>query len=284
MTPDAGPERFVLIIGSMKAGTTSLFSYLAAHPAVAPSQPKEPDFFTGPSRWGDDPLATYRALWDWDPERHDWALEASTSYTKMPAHLGVPGRVKSLGDYEFRFIYVMRDPVQRMASHLTHLATRKGRRDRAGVADFEAALAVSRYAMQLDAWVAHWPRETILPLVFEEMAQDPAAVVACVHAFLDLPPADLDLGEARIHNARTEMAADQVLSGLLDRAPWLEPIHHWLPTPLRTATRSLAGRWGSHEVALAPGQRQRAIEVLKPEARRIREEWGVDTSRWKSVA
>ena len=38
-------ERYALIIGAMKAGTTTLFDHLAAHPAVAPSHPKEPGFF-----------------------------------------------------------------------------------------------------------------------------------------------------------------------------------------------------------------------------------------------
>ena len=36
---------FALIIGAMRCGTTSLFSYLSQHPEVAPSTPKEPDFF-----------------------------------------------------------------------------------------------------------------------------------------------------------------------------------------------------------------------------------------------
>jgi hypothetical protein len=37
---------FALIIGSMKSGTTSLFRYLAEHPELSPSTPKEPNFFS----------------------------------------------------------------------------------------------------------------------------------------------------------------------------------------------------------------------------------------------
>jgi len=36
----------LFVIGAMKSGTTSLHSYLAAHPQVFMSTPKEPRFFT----------------------------------------------------------------------------------------------------------------------------------------------------------------------------------------------------------------------------------------------
>ncbi len=39
-------NNFALIIGAMKCGTTSLFSYLAQHPEISACQPKEPDFFS----------------------------------------------------------------------------------------------------------------------------------------------------------------------------------------------------------------------------------------------
>ena len=39
-------DRYALIIGAMKCATTSLFSYLAEHPAIAPAKIKEPEFFS----------------------------------------------------------------------------------------------------------------------------------------------------------------------------------------------------------------------------------------------
>ena len=37
--------RLCLVIGAMKAGTTSLFAHLARHPEIAPCRDKEPSFF-----------------------------------------------------------------------------------------------------------------------------------------------------------------------------------------------------------------------------------------------
>ena len=47
------------IIGAMKAGTTSLASYLASHPEVFMSTPKEPGFFNQP-----DPSTGVRAAYE----------------------------------------------------------------------------------------------------------------------------------------------------------------------------------------------------------------------------
>ena len=74
-------ENFAIIIGAMKAGTTTLFDHLAAHPAIAPASPKEPGFFAFEEKF-DAGLASYEALFDFDAESHKWALEASTDYTK----------------------------------------------------------------------------------------------------------------------------------------------------------------------------------------------------------
>ena len=38
-------DSYILIIGAMKSGTTSLFATLAQHPQIAPAHPKEPGFF-----------------------------------------------------------------------------------------------------------------------------------------------------------------------------------------------------------------------------------------------
>lgn len=275
--------RFCLIIGAMKGGTTSLFEYLALHPEVAPSDPKEPDFFTDEERWRGG-IAAYRSFWDWDPEAHTVALEASTSYTKHPWHSGVPERVKSLGDLEFRFVYVVRDPVDRLISHLSHLATRRGGPDRVGPEDFERALGVSRYATQLDVWTEHWPRELMLPTPYESLVADPAAALEGVRRFLGLRPFHREIGDLEIYNARIDMAADQTLSRVVDRAPWLAPLRTWIPRPVHRAVRRVAGGWASHTVGLTAAQRAQAVETLRPEAERLREEWGVDTSVWNTLS
>ena len=83
--PDDG---FVIIVGAMKAGTTSLFDYLKAHPAICPAMMKEPEYFTHYQHHGFRArginIKQYSDLWQFDPSQHRYALEASTGYTKVP--------------------------------------------------------------------------------------------------------------------------------------------------------------------------------------------------------
>ncbi len=277
-------RRFALIIGAMKSGTTSLFRHLTAHPAVCPCNVKEPDFFSDETAWKQG-MGAYRRLWDWDPDIHQLALEASTNYAKVPGMAGVPERIRAVAaDSEFRFIYLMRDPVRRIASHLTHNAIKRGGADRLAEKDFEWALDVSRYATQLDAYLEHWPREAILPLIHEEMRRHPQAVVKRAVAFLGLEPHSMDPEVLRqAHNTRMDLATTSAITRTLGDRPFFPRLRKWTPEPLVRAIRELVGRWNLHEVALTPEQRERAARELAPEIERLRREWGIDTSWWDTA-
>ncbi|MFB6374644.1 MAG: sulfotransferase domain-containing protein, partial [Bradymonadaceae bacterium] len=118
-TPDI--DRFALIIGAMKSGTTSLFNYLSEHPEIAPCRMAEPHFFAKPLKWKKG-LDWYRDLWDWEPVRHTVALEASTNYAKGFKFEGVPDRIAKAAEsgLDFRFLYIMRHPVDRLVSQYNH--------------------------------------------------------------------------------------------------------------------------------------------------------------------
>ena len=87
-----------LVIGAMKAGTTSLYHYLRDHPQVFMPDTKEVNFF--------NPLRNWRHGVSWYEEQFRAAPaealavgEASTSYTKYPWVKDVPERITSvLGD------------------------------------------------------------------------------------------------------------------------------------------------------------------------------------------
>ena len=84
---------YVLIIGSMKCGTSSLYTSLVRHPEICPCTKKEPEFFTFDTKH-DFP---YEQLWEFDSQRHRYVIEASTGYTKFPMRTSVPQRIKSYG-------------------------------------------------------------------------------------------------------------------------------------------------------------------------------------------
>src|SRR4051812_23979775 len=102
-----------IIIGAMKAGTTSLARYVDLHPRLHTSRRKEPDFFlrdAAPPKT----LAWYEAGFE---ETGKLQCEASTNYTKYPFSRGVPARMHALLP-GIKLIYILRDPVERIRSHL----------------------------------------------------------------------------------------------------------------------------------------------------------------------
>ena len=178
------PSSFAIIIGAMKSGTTTLFDLLQQHPEIACSKIKEPDFFSensDPNQHWDE----YLDLWDWDPDRHKIALEASTSYTKLPFIKGVPARIAASPAKKVKFIYLMRNPISRIASQVRHsLYEGWGKSLDEGIT--EDLIDFSKYAMQIDAYAEIFPRENILLLTMEELSRSPEEVLQKVCKFLDI--------------------------------------------------------------------------------------------------
>lgn len=206
-----------LIIGAQRAGTTSLYRYLAQHPAVLPVVLTKGAHYFDTNH--DKGVGWYRAHF---PLRaHATILgsrlgvrvltgEGSPYYMFHPL---VPARVAELLP-EVRLIVLLRDPVERAYSHHQHEVARgfedlpfeeaidreperlAGERERL-IADptyrsFEhqhhSYLARGLYLEQLLAWHEHFPRDQLLVLIAEEFFADPAAGLDRVERFLGLPP------------------------------------------------------------------------------------------------
>lgn len=177
-----------LIIGAMKAGTTSLYHYLRAHPQVFMSSVKELDFFAHEPNDGRS-LDWYRR--QFAPADPDSAAigEASTIYTKYPRFPGVPERIAAQVP-EVKLIYVVRHPIERIRSHFQHQVAVGAER-----APFEQAvfdnpiyLHYSRYAMQIDQYLLHFPRDHMLVITSEDLRHKRLATVRQVYEFLGVEP------------------------------------------------------------------------------------------------
>lgn len=103
-----------LIIGARKAGTTSMYYYLQAHPQVYMSPEKELKFFVPEKNWTRG-VAWYEQYFD---EAGDAIAigEASPSYTRYPRSRGIPALIAEVLP-KARLIYLVRHPVDRMVSH-----------------------------------------------------------------------------------------------------------------------------------------------------------------------
>jgi hypothetical protein len=179
----------VIVIGGMKCGTTALHGYLADHPQVAMSKPKELNFFFGdrpggPGNWWRG-RGWYAARFAEAPAIRG---ESSPGYTS-PAHPGVAERMASVVP-GVRLLYVARDPLERAVSQYLH-----HRRDGDEPRDLASALldpgsqyiARSRHAERLRPFLDRFPHEQIRVLEHRDLLEDRRATLGAIFGWLGLP-------------------------------------------------------------------------------------------------
>lgn len=279
------PETFAILIGAMKAGTTTLFHRLAQHPQIAPSRRKEPDFFSQDA-WPRS-LADYQTLWpDWDPDEHHVALEASTTYTKRPRRPAIAPRVAQLVDehgIDVRFIYSLRDPLDRIRSHMTH-ALAGNDPDAHHLAGIRRGsveghtLEVSMYARQLDPYVEHFDRDRIHLVRFEALVEDPDPVLASIARFLDVDLDRLPQDHAQLNP--TVGKYEKSLLWQLAEDAGLGKATDLLPAPIRERLRETLGDEIEAKIEIGQARRAFLLDALHRDLERLRDEHGVDLSGW----
>lgn len=290
-------DRYLIIIGAMKAGTTSLFDYLARHPAIAPSAPKEPAYFAFDDvyRRGPD---WYRSLFRFDPSRHAVALEASTDYTKHPFCSDVPARMAAFGAQSIKLVYLLRHPLRRIESHALYVQQRRrevGRIDSerpdhsldAGVSP--VSLAISRYAEQLDQYEEWRRRGDLMILSLEAFSADPSGVGRDVCRFAGVDP-DLLPAEAEQRNAGDDVRRAREVNPLWRAAATIAPLRaavkSLVPSTtlqrLRLQTRKALKAEGRFK--LRPDEEAKLLDELRPDLRRLQRDYGFDAEKEWGIA
>lgn len=198
-----------MIIGAQKAGTTSLFAYLEQHPSVSVSHTKEVHFFDTSSGKGE---AWYRRQFEPRVEGRTY-IEASPYYLFHPR---VPERARRVVP-SAKLLVLLREPVARAFSNYQH-QVQKGREpltfeqairaEKERLGDSEERLArgeidysfehqhfsyLSRgfYAVQIERWLKHFPRDAMLILKAEDMFASPQSTFDEVCNFLGLRPFEI---------------------------------------------------------------------------------------------
>jgi hypothetical protein len=268
-------DNFLLIIGAMKSGTTSLFMYLAGHPEIAPARVKEPGFFAEADKWSRS-WAWYESLWDWNPRRHKYAMEASTCYTKQPAFPNAVERIAT-APARFKFIYLMRHPIERIESHLTHAQMVPQNLMEVST----HAIAVSNYARQLDDYYKRFPANDIKLLMFEDFKLQPVEVITDICSFLGL---DASFDCERIGIAYNQSKdRTRIVNPIIRSLRWSRAgsmLSKMLPADVRGRIKAKIDSRPLHSVHLSPKQKEESLAVLMPDLRRLQRDYGVDVSRW----
>lgn len=270
-------DAYVLIVGAMKAGTTTLHSLLAQHPAICPGVVKEPEFFSENQRHGYR-VDAYQDLWpDFDPGRHRYALEASAGYAKWPAEQGVADRIKAAG-ISPKILYVVRDPVARIESHIQYMEAKDGVR-RGGTDPYFIDLC--RYATQIEPFEAAFGPERVHVLTFDDLTAAPERTVAVIQDFLGLERVPVELKSAR---NRTADLRTSRLRRLVTRVRWLQRSVRLTPAWLRAGVERVLVKVlpakTPPRTRLTDAQIAEVRAELADEMRLLRDRFDIDVRPW----
>ncbi|HET6796257.1 MAG TPA: sulfotransferase domain-containing protein [Gemmatimonadales bacterium] len=240
----------VLIIGTQKGGTTSLFNYLAQHPDVSPPLTKEVHYFDFNYVRG---INWYRGRFPYDRvlRRGAMTLDASPYYMVHPL---VPERAAKLLP-QVKVIVLLRNPVDRALSHYNH-EVRGGReslsfaealeREPERLAGEEERLrsdpnyysynhhrySYTRrglYVEQLRRWAEHYPRSQMLVLQSERLFADAPGVTAAVHQFLGLRPQPLQQDQPFVQRSYDRALPPELRARLSSYfEPYNRELYRWM--------------------------------------------------------
>lgn len=191
-----------MIIGAMKCGTSSLAHMVSLHPDISFSKPKEPQFFSNYHDWRHR-LDQYHSHFTKSAKLYG---EGSTNYTKYPDF-----RWNIWDDiYEYnknmKFIYVVRDPVERIISHYSHIYETGFTDDPIDVAlrRIPGLINTTRYYTQISPYIKKFGREQVHIVLFDQMIKQPTTVLNDIFHFLGLETIDItesDLGKIHVNKS-----------------------------------------------------------------------------------
>jgi hypothetical protein len=205
LTADRRPLPGAIIAGAQKAGTTSLFGYLAGHPQCLRPLTKEVNYFDQNHFRGERWYRMHFPRGTMDERRRRRGQAAALGIDASPHYMfdsGVAARVRRLLP-DAKAIFLLRNPVNRAYSHYHH-EVRRGREHKAFEECIEleveqqteggrtsqplSYLTRGVYVDQLCNWRDHFPAEQMLIVEAERMFRSPREVLEQVLAFLGLDP------------------------------------------------------------------------------------------------
>ncbi|EKU97442.1 sulfotransferase domain protein [Leptolyngbya sp. PCC 7375] len=283
-------DNFLLIVGAMKCGTTSLFHYLAKHPQISACKAKEPNFFIKNNLY-EKGFDFYENLWEYNKTKHKFALEASTSYSKLPHKAHAVERIyeaKAKHKVNFKFIYIIRNPIDRIISHCTHdLQERWSVKNKQLIVHGipYRAIEISKYAMQLEAYYKRFPHEDILLLNFDDLKTRPKELLNQIYEFTGIDSNFESSSIAKQHNRSKEKMMTNSLWPKVDKF-LVSPIVNYLPPAKRRKTVNTVRKYFETEkiiqkVELSELQIDYILQELKDDLLKLEKEYGVDISKWR---
>ena len=295
------------LIGAPKAGTTSLASWLATHPDVYWSTPKEPYYWAADyprmrEHYGFGSLADYERLFASDAaQRAEVRAEGSTTY--LYSAVAVPSILESVPSA--RFLVCLRNPPDLLMSyHRTQLIALNENEQDFGAAWRRSLEGGQPAADPLDPKLVDYPmvgrlgeavsrllgyarREQLHFVIFDDLVAAPRRTWAEALAFVGLDvshPPDLDR-----QNASTKTFPSPLLRRAMHRPPPaleapIARLRQWSRTTSLPGVKALKRRgWKTEpKPVMAPNLRRELAAYYCDDILQLSDLVGRDLSAWSS--
>ncbi|QDS96078.1 hypothetical protein FF011L_48820 [Roseimaritima multifibrata] len=274
----------LLIIGAMKAATTSLYQLLETHEEIWFPSEKEPHYFTSKEYGQNSAFNKYKMLFDDAPIQVKYIGEASTGYSKMPALGPTASRIANdLGNP--KIIYSLRDPISRIISNFRHSklcgAYMPTLPFSKALDEDPILLQASCYARQIMEYENIFGPDAMFLITTDKIQTDISSVLAGLGAYLDI-----DLNEAKLQKINQKNSHEQLAKSL-----WIERVfsrdiagyaRRAIPQGLKSTLKSLAP---VHRVefAITPNDIERCMAILGPDLQQLLDIAGEEIRGWPCV-
>jgi hypothetical protein len=298
-----------LIVGTGKAGTTSLYHYLRQHPQIYMSEIKEPCYFasevrienlapshlrhirrqsrktTRPAEWIISKWEDYLELFK--NARTQTAIgEASVAYLwSRTAPENIASRIPAA-----KIVMILRDPANRAFSQYLHQLSiglircsfrehieKAMRYSDPKISAYNPFLEVGLYHQQVKRYFDRFPRENIRIYWFEEAWREPDRLFTDLFQFLGVDPAVRpDTSQRSLERKEPRLAT---LNYVAKRFDVTHRLSDAVPSGLRAALSNAFFRRG-RSVAMDPKDRQELIDYYREDIHSLASLLDRDLSAW----
>jgi len=254
-------DEFLIIAGAYRAGTTSLFTYLADHPEVRPAVPKEPGFFFSftwahtpssfpPGREVDAYLSRFKRK-----EAGRVRLDATPNYLY---DIGCAQRIATALP-DARVVLILREPISRLVSWFRHSlfqgrlapGTDFERWVRAQLVDerpdhevgyLERSVRHGRYSSYVSEYLETFGQERVHVIWFDDLVAQPRRTLQDLSAVAGLSPSFYDAYDFRPENESSQFRYRRAYFAYLRTAKALLRLFAWAPN-VRFKLEPYVYRW-----------------------------------------
>jgi hypothetical protein len=240
----------LFLVGSQKAGTSSLHDYIKDYiPSVFMAPSKETFYFVNDRFWSDlksNNFDYYHHTFFKDaPASARYIGESSTHYTMCPMEPSIAPRIK-LYNEQAKFLYIVRNPVDRAVSNYWHFVglSAEGRSMTDAFAGNPQYAKTGDYLFQIKPYFDCFPASNIRIANFEDLVNRPLSLIKAIAEWLG----DHEVNTLsaitpfwrRERATKFQLSSNSLLSQLKYSPFWRYKLRRYIPSPIRALGKHYA--------------------------------------------